>query len=596
MTQSMTKHKRRWAPLAVIAVLCLTAGGCSSGSVSSEPTDLSVDIVVPYATATPNPETASGTDTGPLTISPNGDVTVRDTSWIDSGFAPAALEEAENYYTQLRLGDSGVEVRKLQTRLKELAYYNGEVSGVFDSATEDALKLFELSYGSMQTGIATARLQTLLYSDSAPSYNSSAYITSLAGNYTALEYGDTGPEVYALQERLSYLGYPIWDINGIFDDDTAAAVRLFYRAYNTSESVTASVAFQQELYSDGAKRYGSSSQITIGLGNIGTVVSELQETLISLGYLSGEPTGTYDEAMAEAVRKLQHNMGLQETGQISPYLRNLLTKKEFASEEDLANGIALNGTLRQGSKGEKVMALQRRLVELGYPYVAVTGTFDDATARAVSIFQGISRLEQTGMVSLALQEFIYSDNAEIYRATEELLDSETDTGSANVAFSPGMTGSGVRQLNTRLHALGYLDGTIGEEYDSRTEYAVKAFQAAIGVEQTGIVSTTLRLYLASNAAPHTGIFFYENVPPAFVRLETGDSGEDVTSLQRRLWDLGFLSTDGVKDSIGVYNSATKSAVTSAQRAMGYAETDGIAGVEFQAFLFSQYADLLNANQ
>ena len=32
--------------------------------------------------------------------------------------------------------------------------------------------------------------------------------------------------------------------------------------------------------------------------------------------------------------------------------------EEFASEEDLANGIALNGTLRQGAKGEKVLQLQ----------------------------------------------------------------------------------------------------------------------------------------------------------------------------------------------------------------------------------------------
>ena len=66
----------------------------------------------------------------------------------------------------------------------------------------------------------------------------------------------------------------------------------------------------------------------------------------------------------------------------------------------------------------------------------------------------------------------------------------------------------------------------------------------------------------------------------------------VTNLQRRLWELGFLNKDDVKDSIGTFNDATRQAVVDAQLKMGYGSADGVAGVEFQSFLFSKYGDKL----
>ena len=71
-------------------------------------------------------------------------------------------------YTQLRLGDQGQGVQTLQMRLRELGYYPGDISGVFDTLTEQAVQLFELTYGTMQTGIATANLQEMLFAETRP--------------------------------------------------------------------------------------------------------------------------------------------------------------------------------------------------------------------------------------------------------------------------------------------------------------------------------------------------------------------------------------------------------------------------------------------
>ena len=87
--------------------------------------------------------------------------TVLNERWIDEGFASALDDDTYGEgYAQLRLGDQGLGVQKLQTRLYELGYYPGGISGVFDTLTEQSVQLFELTYGSMQTGIATPRSAT----------------------------------------------------------------------------------------------------------------------------------------------------------------------------------------------------------------------------------------------------------------------------------------------------------------------------------------------------------------------------------------------------------------------------------------------------
>jgi len=224
--------RNRAALLILAAALMLPAmllGGCTATdeTVDKEP-DLSVHIVVPYATTTPAPE-ATG-PASPLKIT-DGKVEVLDPAWIEKDFISIEQEKIEAQYTQLRLGDTGEGVQNLQARLKELKYFEGEVSGVFDPATEDAVERFELTYGTMQTGIATGKLQTLLYNSTAPEYGSEAYNRSKSAYYETLQRGDVGSGVLALQDRLQELGYPIGNLTGQYDDETAAAVSLFYEEY-----------------------------------------------------------------------------------------------------------------------------------------------------------------------------------------------------------------------------------------------------------------------------------------------------------------------------------------------------------------------------
>lgn len=74
------------------------------------------------------------------------------------------LTETENrnsVATLSKLGSRGDEVRRIQTKLKQLGFYNGSVDGIYGSATQKAVRRFQASVGITVDGIAGSK--TLLY-------------------------------------------------------------------------------------------------------------------------------------------------------------------------------------------------------------------------------------------------------------------------------------------------------------------------------------------------------------------------------------------------------------------------------------------------
>lgn len=67
----------------------------------------------------------------------------------------------------LRNGAKGPEVEKLQARLKELGFYQGEVDGQFGNGTKAAVILFQSQHGLEADGIVGPATKELIYSDQA---------------------------------------------------------------------------------------------------------------------------------------------------------------------------------------------------------------------------------------------------------------------------------------------------------------------------------------------------------------------------------------------------------------------------------------------
>ena len=107
----------------------------------------------------------------------------------------------------------------------------------------------------MQTGVATSKLQLKLFAAGAPAYGSEEYESAVVAQYSVLRVGNVGSSVYALQQRLKDLGYPIGELDGVYDEETAETVAMFYTAYGLAASKVASVPMQRQLYADNAKAY-----------------------------------------------------------------------------------------------------------------------------------------------------------------------------------------------------------------------------------------------------------------------------------------------------------------------------------------------------
>lgn len=86
--------------------------------------------------------------------------------------------EIETQMTLSKLGSSGDEVRRIQSKLKSLGFYTGSVDGIYGTKTQAAVKAFQKSCGISADGIAGPT--TLLYlglSSSSSGYSSSdAYL------------------------------------------------------------------------------------------------------------------------------------------------------------------------------------------------------------------------------------------------------------------------------------------------------------------------------------------------------------------------------------------------------------------------------------
>ena len=120
----------------------------------------------PAPTPTPAPEGQGGFGDAEIVFdeivyeSEYGEVDERAMEYIDGKY------DFDVYRQTLSSGDSGEEVKRLQTRLHRLNYL-WKVDGEFGEATERALLYFQRKNGLQQTAVADEETQRLLYSENA---------------------------------------------------------------------------------------------------------------------------------------------------------------------------------------------------------------------------------------------------------------------------------------------------------------------------------------------------------------------------------------------------------------------------------------------
>ncbi len=235
----------------------------------------------------------------------------------------------------LQYGDEGSDVLELQTRLQELKYYTGSLSGRYREGTREAVKAFQGDYGLEKTGIADPDTQARIFS----------------ARYRALRYGAEGEEVKKLQSRLVVLGYYKGKVSGNYLGGTQKSVREFQEASGLPVTGAADPLTLEALYAPDARGKGDaaepSAQDAAGFlvndadhaggtgsptafvkelksGSRGDEVKQLQARMTELGYYEGPVSGNFARQTLRAVKKIQTQNGLKATGRVNEETWNVI--------------------------------------------------------------------------------------------------------------------------------------------------------------------------------------------------------------------------------------------------------------------------------
>ena len=137
----------------------------------------------------------------------------------------------------------GKDVLNLQTRLRDLGIYAGELDGIYGGSTVIAVREAQRMMGLEETGVATPEFQAALMDDTqAPT----------ARNVPVKE-GMSGPVVRSIQECLQKLKLYDEKIDGVFDVDVLEAVKKFQGAYGYPADGVMESEIQKALYYESGK-------------------------------------------------------------------------------------------------------------------------------------------------------------------------------------------------------------------------------------------------------------------------------------------------------------------------------------------------------
>lgn len=276
--------------------------------------------------------------------------------------------------------------------------------------------------------------------------------------------------------------------------------------------------------------------VNLTVGVINSVVRDLQQRLMNLGYMEeDEPTTYYGDATSKAVQYFQRQTGRKMDG-----ITGVDTWDALMSES------APHYAAKLGFQGDDITKIQYRLYNLGYLTESgqINGTFDQDTETAVKKLQEVNKLTIDGTVGQTTYNLLYSDEVK-----------------ANI-IALGEQSEIVKKYQNRLIALGYLSGEADGNFGLSTQNAIRAFQSRNDQVVDGYLGPDTRSLMDS-----------ENAKPFGMRL--GEQSDDVKNMQNLLVKYGYLSQDKAS---GYFGELTKDAVIAFQSVNGLG-TDGTAGAK-----------------
>lgn len=394
------------------------------------------------------------------------------------------------FQRDLGLLDSGDEVKRLQKHLKELGYFEGEETGIYDDKTKNAVLAFQLYYGIVSSpddfGAGYFGVNTRRKIDFAiKTFDEKTY-----GKFTyGLGLGSYGREVRRLQKYLVKLGY--LDRNFVtseYDKNSEKAVLEFQLDNNVI-----------------------SSPDELGAGYFGPKTRESFNERIK--ELNTNPISLILEDMVEEIEEIKESEEPEETEKPEETEEPVVSQEVLAKYPDLQEDYDfIREGLTIGDTGEDVQKLQKELRNLGYLRIDPTGYFGPVTSHAVFKLQqnwgfvedkGSYGAGYVGPKTMEMLNQIISDRVQ----TKRLIAAKRED-----IFIAKMKETPIAASESEENDTVVADAALSEKSKLRSQ----------GEQMSKVDSIE------------------QSVDQDWRTLKYGDRGEDVKELQKKLRELGYF--------------------------------------------------------
>lgn len=407
--------------------------------------------------------------------------------------APLALASAGG--TLLKEGAKGDEVTKIQNRLIELGFLEGEADGYFGAKTKQAVIAFQRNL--RDHGLEDAAVDGIV----GDQVRAHLFDENYDPEKVVLKQGSKGDEVLRAQQRLIELGFLTGKADGDYGKKTKEAVLAFQKHLNAQgRAVREDGAVGDELRAYLFDESYNPYLTDVKLGDEGDAVVRVQRRLLTLNYTDQAADGNFGDNTRLALAAFQKAHNLPESGVADKATTDaLFSAAAWRAERPVRR------TLSEGDEGETVVEMQARLIEWGFLGGVPDGVYGSGTTQALGRLRDhLEAVYEEGAAPAWAQPLWESVSTVSPEMQTELLERQIPLFKKEV--KSGGKGAEVSRVQRRLNALLYLRrGLIDGAYGKNTTAAVKSFQEVNGLEPTGVADEETQNLLFSAQAKHKDI-------------------------------------------------------------------------------------------
>ena len=401
----------------------ISADGNNLGSVSSNslsdftgPAEVSSPVTdAPFSYDTPFPPVPTPVpyDENDFPEYPSSSVPVQNTN------------QSFQFKRVLKYGDSGDLVSALQSRLKELGYYDARVSGGYYKVTRNAIRAFQSQNGLHVDGIAGQQTQEALFSPAAVPVDASPLPspTPVPPKYTlmvditnqitrAYTYDETGNYTVLVREMICSTGtvknptplgttimpktrarwgyFPTWDSHAQYLTRIDKANAFHSVLYTAPDEQSLSVSSFTNL---GTRQSHGCVRLTV------SDAKWIYDNCAAGTIITVYESNVYDPEYTMTLKPALNQDTLREMPLPAPTPLPVYSPENWPSKFR---------TLKRGSSGQDVYMLQMRLRELGFYNGTVSGGYYGGTIEAVKAFQQAAGLKVDGIAGKQTQSALFA--------------------------------------------------------------------------------------------------------------------------------------------------------------------------------------------